>query len=510
VFRLMTCEAYYQTHPDPNPAMGTDRCSIHEIEAGTAKAVSLLGASTTLFGVINLFVTGWMIKHLGIKWGLLISIFWPAVRLAIQNVGVMVGGSKGIIIVQSSQIVTVLGGPGGYVFALNSYITEILEPSRRTGALGMLQGCSFIGTATAYLIGGMISDNFGILAPFRLTLILFLTSCIYVLFSLPSIPPIGHKTKDLKSALADFFGPMKIFTPQKWVLKEGRMEMQYGTILLGIGAFLAVLATGYIPILLQMIATGSYNFSTTENGYLISLNCLIRGLFLSLVFPRLISVGRSYHAKQRMSRKNQDHSSPESGILDLPHTANDFAAVKITNTEGEPIEPTKQHNEQETFDFDLTYARYSLLADGLLTGAATFVSRGWQMYLVSAILPLAAGTGSAAKGTILQMCSPADRADALGAITLVEMIARLVSCKRSPIAENRYIPIDQQLTNFDSERFWAYFCCICGVWKHLFGVCMQWSELQHHRALKHDPGLICVTGRCNDRILYTNIRSISA
>jgi len=53
----MTCEAYYKTHLQPAP--GSDQCGNHEIEAGTARAVSLLGASTTLFGVLNLFVTGW-------------------------------------------------------------------------------------------------------------------------------------------------------------------------------------------------------------------------------------------------------------------------------------------------------------------------------------------------------------------------------------------------------------------------------------------------------------------
>jgi hypothetical protein len=421
----MTCEAYYKTHPEPGP--GSNRCGNHEIEAGTARAVSLLGASTTVFGVLNLFATGWAIKKLGVKFALLISVFWPAVRLAVQNIGVMTGGGEGIIIIQSSQIITILGGPAGYLLALNSYVTEVIEPSERTGALGKLQGCSFIGNAIAYLAGGLLSDAFGIIAPFRVTLALFLTSCLYVLLFLPWIPPNQDVATQTSNGLTRFFGPLKIFTPQKWMLRSGRLETEYGTIFLGTGVFLGVLATGYIPVLLQMYATDVYNFGTTENGYLISLNCFIRGLFLTLVFPRIISAGRNWLASRDSSKDTEDRISQGSAIPSLPHEPNDFAAVEAMDNDEEPVEPQKLNDEKETFAFDLLYTRYSLLADAILTGAASFVSQGWQLYLVAVLLPFAAGTGAASKGTILQMCSAAERADALSAITLVEMVARLAT-----------------------------------------------------------------------------------
>lgn len=423
----MTCEAYYRTNPEPAP--GSDRCSIHEIEAGTARAVSLLGASTTLFGVLNLLITGWAIKKLGAKCALLMSVFWPAVRLAVQNIGVETGGGKGITIIQSSQIITIIGGPAGYLLALNSYVTEVIEPSERTGALGKLQGCSFLGTSIAYLAGGLISDAFGIIAPFRVTLVLFLTSCLYVVLFLPWIPPSGAVATQSSAGLAKFFGPLKIFIPQKWTLRNGRVQMESGTILLGAGVFLGVLATGYIPVLLQMYATDVYHFGTTKNGYLISLNSFIRGLFLTLVFPRVISAGRNWFSSRSNSKKTEACTPEGSVIPDLPHEPNDFAALEAMDNEEEPVEPPRLSDERETFAFDLLYTRYSLLADAILTGAASFISQGWQMYLVSALLPFAAGTGSAAKGTILQMCSPAERADALSAITLIEMVARLTTSK---------------------------------------------------------------------------------
>ena len=170
-FRLMTCDAYYDEHPgeatsavqqswsgtassslisyvlaagehfiSPKAEDGLDRCSIHAIESSTALSVSLLGASTTVFGLANLFLTGGLIKRIGIKPTLLINVFFPAMRLLIQNVGIEVWGKAGIIIVQCSQIITILGGPSGYILTLNTFITEATEYEGRTAWLGRLQG----------------------------------------------------------------------------------------------------------------------------------------------------------------------------------------------------------------------------------------------------------------------------------------------------------------------------------------------------------------------------------
>jgi MFS family permease len=280
----MTCEAYYE-HNEDTSAPGSDRCDNHTIEAGTARAVALLGAGTTLFGVMNLFVTGWAIKKFGVKAALLVSVFWPAVRLAVQNIGVQTGGTTGIFIVQASQIITVVGGPAGYILALNSFVTEVIEPKERTGALGKLQGCTFFGTASAYMAGGLISDHFGIIAPFRVTVVLFLSSCVYVMVCLPWIPLNKAIATPGSRGISNFLGPFKMFKPQKWVLQSGKVQTEYGTILLGFGVFLGVLATGYQSVLLQMYSTDIYGFGTTENGYLISLNAFVRGVFLTLLFP---------------------------------------------------------------------------------------------------------------------------------------------------------------------------------------------------------------------------------
>jgi MFS family permease len=439
----MTCEAYYTNHPLPPP--GGDRCNNHQIEASTATAVSLLGVSTTFFGVINLFITGWTIKKLGIKSSLIIQVFWPAVRLAIQNVGVQTGGGMGILIIQCSQIINIIGGPAGYLLTLNSYITEVVEHEARTGVLGQLTGCTMFGTSLGYLIGGLLSDIFGIIAPFRVTLVLFLISCCYVFFFLPWIPPNEdtEKKASKKRTVLNLLGPLKMFAPQKWVMGDGRIQKEWGTLLLGSGVFFGVLATSYVPVLLQMYSTDVLGFGTTENGYLISLNSLIRGIFLTTAFPRIIKAGRTWLDRRngKTSGTNTPRTPDSEATLTEPSQE---IAVEAMESEEEPREtPKSADDDRETFHFDLMFTKYSLIADGLITGIATFVTEGWQMYAVAMLLPFASGTGPAAKGTILQMCSAAERSDALGAITLLEMIARLLTSKLS-----RTLLISKLLTPF--------------------------------------------------------------
>jgi hypothetical protein len=100
-----------------------------------------------------------------VKPALLIQVFWPAIRLLVQNIGVAAGGKNGIIIMQCSQIITIIGGPNGYVLALNSFVTEVSTHEQRTGALGRLQGCMMVGAALGFLIGGLIGERSVVLGP---------------------------------------------------------------------------------------------------------------------------------------------------------------------------------------------------------------------------------------------------------------------------------------------------------------------------------------------------------
>ncbi|ETI27036.1 hypothetical protein G647_10135 [Cladophialophora carrionii CBS 160.54] len=454
VFRLMTCDAYYKDHPSrvledahhsqPGTTMsmlfhalvasspvsgleasGTpDRCSIRPIESSTAMSVSLLGASTTVFGTANLFLTGSLIKRIGVKPTLMTQILFPAVRLVVQNVGVEVWGSTGIIIIQLSQIFTVIGGPSGYLLALNTFITEVVDYEERTAALGRLSGSMFFGSAVGFLLGGVAGESFGIKAPFRLTLVLFLLVCVYVFVFLPHIPPAERiedgadsmKTKKSTSAMGKFFGPLTVFAPRKFITKDGVVRREYGAFLLAWGVYLGILATGYLVTLLQLYATNVFDFGTKQNGALIFMYSMLRGVFLTFAFPKLIAFGRRVTSNRK---KRQEVATPPEREPLLSGSQN--GSTSNDRDEGPP--------QERTFAFDLTYTKFSLIADGLLTLLCSFVREGWQMYVVAAVLPFAAGTGSAAKGTVLQMvgssATSSERTDALAGVSLVENIARL-------------------------------------------------------------------------------------
>ncbi|KEF56781.1 uncharacterized protein A1O9_06971 [Exophiala aquamarina CBS 119918] len=464
VFRLMTCDAYYKDHSYPERALlvgpptttsgsllsyvlspeasypllyrgsQVDRCSKHEIETSTALSISLLGASTTVFGIINLFLTSSLIKRIGLKATLLIQIFFPAVRLLIQNVGVEVWGSAGINVIQWSQIVSIVGGPSGYLLVLNTFITEVVEHEGRTAALGRLNGSMMFGAASGFLLGGFLAEDFGIKAPFRLTFILFLSSCVFVVFALPYVPPAEGKisqtglvSSDQRSTLfTRFFKPLTVFTPRKFIGKDGVIRTEYGACLLACGVYLGILATGYLATLLQLFSTDVFGFGTRQNGVLIFMYSMLRGLFLTFAFPKLIALGRSYTTTSR--EDSQPAKDPDqSGSTERdPLLSSERAQTSREETDSDKDRASKK---EQTFHFDLTYTRYSLLADGMLTLLCSFVQQGWQMYLVAAVLPFSAGTASASKGTILQMVgssdNTADRTDALAGLSLVENLARM-------------------------------------------------------------------------------------
>lgn len=171
-----------------------------------------------------------------------------------------------------------------------------------------------------------------------------------------------------------------------------------------------------MPTLLQLYATDVFSFGTSENGWLIFVYSTLRGVFLAFAFPQLIAFGRKWTVKREEQEEEAARTSETQPLL-TPQTGTDGMQVKT----------------EQTFAFDLVYTRFSLIADGLLTLLCTFVREGWQMYLIAVILPLSAGTSSAAKGTILQMvgasASSDERTDALAGISLVENMARLSTSK---------------------------------------------------------------------------------
>jgi hypothetical protein len=113
VFHLMTCDSFYDSHP-PYHGSG-DRCSRDEIASITATQFSILGMSTTFCGTLNLFLAGWIAKRFGPRVALLMQIFIPAIRVVTQILGVLTGKREGMLIIQLTQLITIFGGPAGYM-----------------------------------------------------------------------------------------------------------------------------------------------------------------------------------------------------------------------------------------------------------------------------------------------------------------------------------------------------------------------------------------------------------
>ncbi|KAH7627185.1 major facilitator superfamily domain-containing protein [Sordaria sp. MPI-SDFR-AT-0083] len=431
VFYLMECDDFYTRHP---PYTGTgDRCSRNEIAAGTATDFSFLAMSTTICGTVNLFFAGWLVKKIGPRLALMAQVLVPAIRVLTQILGVLAGGRSGIVIFQATQLITVLGGPVGYILIINIIVGEVVSPARRTPVFGMLQGCFMLGQAVGYLTGGMIGDAWGIRRPFEVAFVAFLISTVYVQLALPYVSPEsmsgGKKTGPQAKGIAGFFAPLKVLAPQRVRLGSGKTVKHLGVLILCTGVFLGVLATDFAAMLIQMYATAVFEFHQSDNGWLMSEFAMMRAVFLIVLFPRIISYGRKWYAKRQSQRRPRRESISDArdpatqGLLIQPEQ---LEAPMGTHAEEEPM-MTQPPTETEDTHFDLFFLRWSLVADGLLTCCTALATKKWHIYLAAAMLPFASGTAPAAKGVMTEMCSPSQRADALNALTLVENIGRLAT-----------------------------------------------------------------------------------
>ncbi|KAK0634230.1 major facilitator superfamily domain-containing protein [Bombardia bombarda] len=437
VFYIMECDAYYATHP-PFVGIG-NRCSRDAIAGATAQQVAILGMSTTICGTFNLFVAGWMVKRFGPRFTLFLQTFVPAIRVVLQILGVIAGGQTGIAIFQATQLITMIGGPYGYILVINIMVSETVEPIRRTAVFGMLQGCFMLGQAIGYLSGGLIGDSWGVVKPFQVAFFSFLIATLYARFALPYIPPeaMSDGKKPPVKGFAGFLAPLKVLSSQTVRLETGITKKHYGVVFLCAGVFLGVLATDYAPLLIQMYATYVFNFSQNDNGFVMSGWAFCRALFLLFLFPRIISSGRNWYHSRHPSHSSVTKSlRVEAGcsqVTGLPTRPEEFESPIGANAGEEPIgivpDAQVQGTSAEADDlktgFDLFFLRYSLVLDGALTMCAAFATEKWHIYLAAFMLPFASGSAPAAKGVMVDMCSRSERTDALNALTLVENIARL-------------------------------------------------------------------------------------
>ena len=130
-----------------------------------------------------------------------------------------------------------------------------------------------------------------------------------------------------------------------------------------------------------MYATSEFNFRTTENGYLMFGNSLIRGLFLLLMFPKIITSGREWYNRTPHTC-HEAHSRREGDGDGIPTHPEDFdIAESGVEVPQEPVQAPEAEEEDSGTGFDLFFVRWSLVLDSLVTFFAGFSSHGWQVYL---------------------------------------------------------------------------------------------------------------------------------
>lgn len=441
----MTCDEFYLHHP-PSQSPG-DRCARNEIDAEYAKQVSIIGLTTTLCGVINLFVAGWQTKRWGPQLALVSQTMCPAIRVAIQVLAVYTGAGKGVFLLQCSQLMGLVGGVSGYLLVLNTAAGEIVPAHARTGMFGKLQGAVMLGTATGYTLGGLTGTRFGIRRPFETAVALFLLSSLYAALFMPYIDPatLSDDTSGSTGG-SSIFSPLKVLSPQKLRLQSGKTIVHYGVTFLALGVFIGVLATGYAPVLIQMYAISAFEFQPTSLGYLMASNSLIRGFFLMFAFPRIIDTGRRWFATSAVQKRHANQNKPVDQDSVIPTNPAEIESSALLGGQ-EPTLPPAPVPEESGREFDLFFLRWSLVVDGVVTACTASATAGWHIYLgmrsennphchciicrlilylpAGLTLPLASGSASAAKGVIVEMTPNSKRMAALQGMTLVENIAML-------------------------------------------------------------------------------------
>jgi hypothetical protein len=113
---------------------------------------------------------------------------------------------------------------------------------------------------TSHAVGGIVYHYLGPLAPFETTFILLVSCTIFGSLFLPYIQP----DQNAKAKSQTFLQPLKTFIPRR--RREGENGRNWNLALLGAGAFFSVLATGYVPMALQLVGINAFGFGPEESG----------------------------------------------------------------------------------------------------------------------------------------------------------------------------------------------------------------------------------------------------
>jgi hypothetical protein len=120
----------------------------------------------------------------------------------------------------------------------------------------------------------MAFDYGGMLLPFQIAFLLLVFTTIFAALFLPYIDPTPPLTSpsttepDPKKKKQSLLTPLKIFIPKRRMV-DGKGRWDFNLFFLASGAFFSVLATGYVGMGLQLVATNVFGFKPGDSGLML-------------------------------------------------------------------------------------------------------------------------------------------------------------------------------------------------------------------------------------------------
>jgi hypothetical protein len=112
------------------------------------------------------------------------------------------------------------------------------------------------------------------LLPFQIAFLLLVFTTIFAALFLPYIDPTPPLTSpwttatDPKKKKQSLLTPLKIFIPKRRMV-DGKGRWDFNLFFLASGAFFSVLATGYVGMGLQLVATNVFGFKPGDSGLML-------------------------------------------------------------------------------------------------------------------------------------------------------------------------------------------------------------------------------------------------
>jgi MFS family permease len=183
---------------------------------------------------------------------------WSSIRMLVHIYAMYIGGALGVRITIAAQFLCLLGSPGGFMLATNSALMETVPPAERTAMFGMLGGAQMAGYGTGLVLGGTLYTYLGLYGPFSTAFVMLVLVVLLGLAIIPYHPP-AHKrlgADGKPAAKPSALSALKMFRPMRDA--HGRRSWTLPCLIFGV--VMASLATGYVPIALQLTGQDLFGF----------------------------------------------------------------------------------------------------------------------------------------------------------------------------------------------------------------------------------------------------------